>query len=421
MAAAAADPVVIAGGGPIGLTCALLLATRGLRCVVTDARPLEAGFSDPRLLALSRGTWRVLAPLLAAAQMPRTAPITDVYVSSAGEFGATHLSMRDFAPASRDAAGATGPAEPSAGPRSGRSAEPLGATVAYGELLRALGAAAVAQPMVEMRRPLRIAALAQQPDGVQVEFDDGTRLRAALVVHAEGFHEPRGAGASGATQAAPAERPWAVLADVDVSGPAPGAAFERFTREGPLALLPAPRAPLQPAHAGARALSLVWCTDAGAAAARAALPEREFIDELQRAIGARIGRVVAVGPRRHVALPSGMRERVREHRTVWLGNAAQTLHPVAGQGFNLGVRDCATLSRCLAESRNDAMAALASYAERRRLDRRAIEAVTQWLPGVFATTFAPMAAARTLALAALDLLPAARREFARLLMFGVRS
>lgn len=416
--ASSAVPIAVLGAGPIGLTCALLLAARGLRCVVTDARPLEAATSDPRLLALSSGTWRVLAPLLRGADLP-TAPITDVYVSSAGEFGATHLSTGDFAREVTGFAGSAGHAgntglvgSATAGVDAAENA--LGATVTYGALLRALAASAAHEPLMEVRRPLRVATTTQQANAVLVAFDDGSSQLAQVLIHAEGFHEPRPAQSAGLA----GTRPSAVLADLAIAGPARGAAFERFTREGPLALLPAPHS-----HGGPDGLpfSLVWCMDAAGAERRAALPDADFVAELQRAVGNRIGRVMAAGPRRHVPLPSSMRERVREHRTVWLGNAAQTLHPVAGQGFNLGVRDCVTLAQCLAESRNDAMVALARYSQRRRLDRRTIEAVTQWLPGVFATTFAPMAAARTLGLAVLDQIPSMRRELARLLMFGVRT
>lgn len=387
-------PIAIVGGGPIGLVCALLLAARGFRSIVLDARTVDAARADPRLLALSLGTWDVLDPLLDAATRPRTAPITDVHVSSAGEFGATHLSTRDFADPSE---------------RSRAPAEALGATVTYGDLLQALAARASAQPLIEMRRPVRVAGFAQQPQRVVVTLDGAGDLVAPLVVHAEG---------TGDRTSSADVRAWAVLADVAVDGPAAGDAFERFTREGPLALLPTPNA--APAFRG-RAFSLVWCMRADAARRRAALDDAAFVAELQAAIGSRIGAVRGAGPRRAVPLPSHLRERIREHRCVWLGNAAQSLHPVAGQGFNLGVRDCATLARCLAESRDDAMIALGRYEALRRADRRAIETITRWLPGLFATTFTPVRAARSLGLAMLDVLPAARREFARLLMFGVRA
>ncbi len=153
---------------------------------------------------------------------------------------------------------------------------------------------------------------------------------------------------------------------------------------------------------------------------RSDLADGALLGELQAEIGARIGTVTAIGPRRAVALPRQRRERVHQHRMVALGNAAQTLHPVAGQGFNLGVRDCFTLADELggAAAVTDA---LASYARRRQADRAAIAALTGVLPALFASRFAPLAVARGLGLALLDAAAPLRRQLAQLLMFGVRS
>jgi 2-octaprenyl-6-methoxyphenol hydroxylase len=139
---------------------------------------------------------------------------------------------------------------------------------------------------------------------------------------------------------------------------------------------------------------------------------------LSAALGPRIGRVLTCGPRRRVPLLQTLRNELAAHRVVVLGNAAQTLHPVAGQGLNLGLRDCRELADLL--GRREPGAALAEYAARRQLDRQAIGAITQWLPPLFATRFAPLAAARSAALALLGVTPFARRQLAHLLMFGVR-
>jgi 2-octaprenyl-6-methoxyphenol hydroxylase len=370
-------PIAIIGGGPTGLACALLLARRGLAATVIEPRALADAQRDRRLLALARGSWDTLRPLLADA-LPPHASIDQVHVSSAGEFGVTRL----------DAAELGGTA--------------LGATVAYGDLLAALDAAVAAQPGIGLHRGRRVAALAQKPDRVQLTLDDGSVIDAALAVHAEG-------GASdGDTDALP----WALIAEAALSGPAAGTAFERFTREGPLALLPTP--------AARGTWSLVWCADRATVARRQALADADFVAELQQAIGPRLARVVGTsGARSSYPLRAQQRAVPIEHRAVWLGNAAQTLHPVAGQGFNLGLRDCVVLADALA-TRADATDALHDYAQRRRADRAAIGTVTRWLPELFATRAAPIAAARSLGLAALDLLPPARRGLAELLMFGVR-
>jgi 2-octaprenyl-6-methoxyphenol hydroxylase len=381
---------IIVGGGPIGLLCAAMLAQRGVFCCVLDARTVEDARRDTRLLALSRGTWEILSPVLGP-ELPPRAPIRDVFVSSAGDFGATRISSADFDGAD------------------------LGATVRYGDLLAALTSRVAAHPKVEVRRPIAVAEVRQRPDRVEVLLADGGVRSAELAVHAEGMAAVPHGGAS------PAGDDWALLADVRLRparGDLPaGAAFERFTRSGPLALLPVPGTPGGGAQ---RDLALVWCMDGAEARRRSELTEEALRVELQSQLGPRLGEATAIGPRRAVALPRRLREQVSQHRVVALGNAAQTLHPVAGQGFNLGVRDCATLADELARD-GAAPESLARYARRRWADRTAIALLTRGLPAAFASRFAPLALARGLALAMLDATPALRREFAQLLIFGVRS
>jgi 2-octaprenyl-6-methoxyphenol hydroxylase len=158
-----------------------------------------------------------------------------------------------------------------------------------------------------------------------------------------------------------------------------------------------------------------------AAQRRAAFDDERFRVELQQAVGPRIAQVLACGPRRAVALPQQTRARIAEQRVVWIGNAAQTLHPVAGQGLNLGLRDAVTLVDALVRSRDDLPAALVDYTRRRALDRNIVGRVTRWMPTLFGTRVLPIAIARSVGLTALDLAPGLRREWARLLMFGVRQ
>jgi 2-octaprenyl-6-methoxyphenol hydroxylase len=378
---------IIIGGGPIGLACALLMAQRSISSFVIDARPLEQARTDARLLALSRGTWEILTPILRH-DLPPRAPIREVLVSSAGDFGSTRIAAADFAGVE------------------------LGATVRYGELLAALAQAASTQPAIELMRPLAAVDVRQRPDHVEVVLGDGSSRSAELIVEAEGSPLSRGA-------AALAEA-WALLADVRLrpaNDEAPGGvAYERFTRQGPLALLPSPSVV---AGASGRGYALVWCMDAAEARRRSQLTDALLVAELQAQLGAHIGHVSAIGPRRAAALPRRMRTQVHAHRRVAVGNAAQTLHPVAGQGFNLGLRDCATLADELAHG-SAVMPALHRYAARRRADRAAIAMLTDNLPAIFSSRFAPLAIARGLGLALLDVAPALRREFAHLLMFGVR-
>ena len=378
----AGAPIAILGGGPTGLACALMLARSGRASVVFDALAQGVAHGDRRLLALGRGSWQIVRPLLSS--LPPSAQITDVHVSSAGEFGATHIGAHDF------------------------NGEALGATVHYGDLVAALERAAAASPAVTQRRPQRVLDVQQAPDRVRVSCADAPPFEASLAINAEGWAASNEAGAQSDDSSAPV----ALVGDVSLSGVAAGAAFERFTRDGPLALLPRPGAePL---------LSLVWCMAPAKAERRLALTPEALRAELQQAVGTRIGKVRAIGKLHSHRLHERMRTEVHAHRCVAIGNAAQTLHPVAGQGFNLALRDCASLIDCLVMHRDDVAAALADYARRRRTDRAAIAAVTHWLPQVFATRFAPIALARAVALTALDLVPPLRNQLAQLLMFGVR-
>ena len=377
--------VLIAGGGPVGMAFALMLARRRVACEVIDARTLEVARGDRRLLALSRGTVELLAPLV---QLPSavTAPIRTVVVSSAGDFGRVVIGPEDL------------------GPR------PLGLTIRYADLLAPLAEACAASGQVHVTRPCRVAEVSQRPTRITARLDDGTERDAELLVNAE--------GTSGLPPQAADHT--ALMADVNLDGPAVGEAFERFTRDGPLALLPLPGQ----APAAGRSLSLVWCMPAAAAQRRLQLDDSAFAAELQQAFGSRSGRIVRVGPRASYPLHEQSRGTLREHRVVWIGNAAQTLHPVAGQGLNLGMRDASQLADVIAAALSagpDLPAMLNDYERSRRTDRVAILGLTRRLPGLFATRATPIAVGRSLGLTVLNVFPELRREFARLLMFGVRS
>ena len=384
--------VAILGGGPVGLTLALLLAKRCVPSVVFDARSVEQASADRRLLALSLGSLQTLGSLV---ELPpeAQAPIRTVIVSSVGQFGRAVIGERDV------------------------GSEILGGTIRYGDLIAVLSAAAEVNEFISVRRSLTVLSVRQSPSSVQIELQGEPPFTAPLALSAEGLGtEPVGPPSQSA-----------LVADLEVTGIERGSACERFTRDGPLALLPLPTRAASGAKSGANSgalkMALVWCMPNAQADRRCALTDGAFIAELSTQLGERRLRVVALQARNRFPLHQRARAELVEHRIAYLGNAAQTLHPVAGQGLNLGLRDGAVLAELIgadyAEG-SDPMQSLRTYAQSRRADRAAIVALTRSAPAFFATRFAPIALARSIGLTALAVVPNLRREFARLLMFGVR-
>ncbi len=382
--ASSLQPLAILGGGPVGLALALLLAQRRVPSVVFDARSVELASADRRLLALSLGSLQTLGGLT---ELPgdAQAPIRTVIVSSVGQFGRAVIDEGDV------------------------GADMLGATIRYGDLIVALSAAAESSELISVRRPLKISAVHQAPANVRIDLGGEEPFIAPLAFSAEGLGNGPAASASYS----------ALVADVEVTGIKSGSACERFTRDGPLALLPLPAN----AAPGAQGMALVWCMTNAQADRRSALSDAEFIGELSAQLGERTLRVLALAARHRYPLHQQARDDLVEHRIVYLGNAAQMLHPVAGQGLNLGLRDSVMLANRIGARHSagtDPIDSLHSYTQSRRADRAAIVALTRVAPAFFATRFAPIALARSIGLTALAVVPNLRREFARLLMFGVR-
>ena len=341
----AAD-ILVLGAGPVG--CTLALALRDSRHAVRVVDPGRAAGGAFRPIALSHASRLILQRVGVWGTFAAT-PIASIHVSQSGACGRTRM----------DAADAGVPF--------------LGYVVEYAALLAALRARVV------------------------VERDAGDPPR--LTVHAE--------GAAGDAR----ERQYgrdALVARVAAEPASQGMAYERFTADGPLALLPL-----------AGDWALVWSTRPERAAALAQAAPPEFLAQLQQAFGDRAGRFTAVHERARAALALRVRASRVEARAVFIGNAAQTLHPVAGQGLNLGLRDAWDLAQAL-HAAEDAGSerALARFAAQRRLDAAATIGVTEVLARGFLGANPLARAARGAALTGLDILPAARRFFARRMIFG---
>lgn len=384
--------VAIVGAGPVGLALAGWLAKRSatsrLSVALIDARAPGAASSDPRAIAVSHGSRAMLESSLG---FPADAtPIKRIHVSQRGRFGRTLIDHDEHGlPA-------------------------LGYVVRYGSIVATLSQA-VAETSVHWFTETTASTPLHDHDGVTLPIHSsatGDRtIRARILVNAEGglYKE------SDASTSIKNTRDYgqtAIVGTVSVSSPQPGVAWERFTPEGPIALLPS---------GGARQAdyALVWCCAPEEAIRRSQLSDNAFLAELGAAFGERMGRFTKITGRAMFPLGLNALNALVDRRTVAIGNAAQTLHPVAGQGLNLGLRDAHALCDVLSTN-GPTTVALSLFAQRRALDRRMTIGATDTLARVFTIDFAPLAAVRGLALSALEFVPPVKTALARQMMFGQR-
>lgn len=390
-------PVAVAGGGLVGAALALALGEAGVGVALIEAGSaqgrVDTGYGA-RPIALSQGSRRMLAALgVWNAIAERATPITRIHVSDRGHFG--------FARLGAEALGV----------------EALGYVIAAAELERALQSALAPVRAVRVLSSatvddvhadggraarVRITASAGEDGGVPVE-----ELEARLVVLADGGRSPL-RERLGVPVVEHSYGQWAVTARVEARSAHEGVAYERFTAEGPLALLP-----MQIRHCG-----LVWSVAAESAEWLMSLDDAAFLDALTDRFGRRLGGFVATGARNVFPLGLTSARRLVGHRFAIVGNAANHLHPVAGQGLNLGLRDAEALAEivgaCVREGGDPGEAAvLARYAENRRRDQRRVRRATDALVRLFSNAVGPLVVARDLGLLAFDLMPAVKRGFAR--------
>ena len=396
--------VVIIGGGPVGMSLALALHKQGIAAEIHDQRPRGAAAGDQRILALSHGSKQILSALDIWSQIKAT-PITNIHVSQRGAAGRTKISAQE------------------------EGVDALGYVAASSSIATALDAALQAANISYIGESRLLDAHASD-DKVVLNCSDGS-VESALVAYAEGRIEkapcagqspappPRGIEKLGAAlrfsdaEADVVERDYdqhALICRLTPAAPHQGTAWERFTSHGPFALLP---------HEGDYA-AVYTCTPTEAERLKT-LSDEALLAHLQDEFGPRV-QFSAVHSR--FIYPLGLRYRAQPtaQRQVWLGNAAQTLHPVAGQGFNLALRDCMALAQTLSGTADPgASEVLARYAANRKLDRCGTIGITDGLIRVFSNDDFLLRHARGAALIALDMLPPLRSFLARRMMFGARA
>lgn len=375
--------LAVIGGGPVGAALALEAARKRLRVQVLESREAGVRATDTRPLALSYGSRLILERSGVWPELDPATPIGRIHISQRGGFGRTEMT----------AAEAGLPA--------------LGYVVDYAGLLARLDAR-LEDSSVSVVRGARVVSIAHDEASARVEFErDGAvdQVIASVVALADGT-----AAAGDVDVRTRDYGQVAITAQLEMARPHANTAYERFTADGPLALLPF-----------GSGYALVWTLAPELGEALCSAPAAAFLTALHETFGDRVGRFLAVRDRRVHPLTLRVSHRSTIGRMALAGNAAQALHPVAGQGFNLGLRDAWELATEIASRGADAPDVLAAYARRRRIDRAAGVRFTDSVARIFSNDNSALRALRGAGLTSLDCLPIARDYLVRRMIFGARG
>ena len=381
--------ILIAGGGLVGSALAVALSQTRWRVGVLEARPFEPGGEpgyDDRVSALSYTSRRILSGLgLWSTLAADACPIRHIHISDRGRFGFARLDHRE------------------------EGVEALGYVLANRRLGQVLQQAVAARPGLDVIAPARLRALAVEGEHVSVTVDTGGEtvgLRARLLVGADGTASTVRDHVGIQTRQSDYGQS-ALIANVTPERDHGNRAYERFTASGPLALLPMCD----------RRCALVWSHRREDLAATERLDDAAFLRALQAAFGYRLGRFLRVGRRSSYPLSLVRARRDWRERVALVGNAAHTLHPVAGQGLNLALRDVAVLAELVAATPAGGdpgrPALLRAYEQWRARDLRDVVRYTHGLVSLFGSERAPLAFARDAGLLAMDTLAPIRHAVAR--------
>ncbi len=384
--------VILSGGGLVGQTLALALDQAGLSVAVIDAsKPSDtlATTFDGRAFAIAFASYRMWRTLGLGAQLDEVAqPIEQIMVTD-GKLGRgpslLHLhfdraEMRD-------------------------TDEPLGLMLEARHVRMALDSGVKARPSIKMIQPMSVSAIERDPAGATVTLADGQKLRAPLLVGTDG-RRSFVRGAVGIRTIGWDYPVTAIVATIAHEKPHDAVAHEFFLPNGPFAILPLK---------GNRA-NIVWAEPRAAAEALLKMNEPDFLAELTKRFGTFLGELSLEGPRFGYPLSLQMAERMIDQRVALAGDSAHGIHPLAGQGLNLGLKDCAALAECIADGvalglDPGDVSILERYQRWRRFDNVTMALGMEFFDKLFSNDIKPLRAARTLGLAAVNAVGPARRFF----------
>ncbi|GAA0338398.1 2-octaprenyl-6-methoxyphenyl hydroxylase [Morganella psychrotolerans] len=381
--------VIIAGGGMTGATLALALSRLShgrLPVAIAEAKRPDDSHSgfDARAIALAHGTCQRLDKIgLWSYLKPYAAPITRVHVSDQGHTGCVNMAAADY------------------------DIDALGQVIELHDAGQALFARLAQAENVTLYCPDTVKSITRTTDAVTVRLNDDRELTGHILIAADGSHSAVAQQCGIQWTDTPYEQ-VAVIANVMTELDPAGRAFERFTPQGPLAMLPMTQG----------RSSLVWCHHADMADTVRGWDDETFRRELQKAFGWQLGEILTVGTRHSYPLTLSAAQSQISHRLALVGNASQTLHPIAGQGFNLGMRDVMALAEVISQaflSQEDIgqYRVLMQYQAAREADRQTTMTLTDGLVRLFSNRCFPLAAGRNLGLMAMEMLPFLRNRLAQ--------
>lgn len=382
------ENIVIVGGGPVGMVLSLLLAKQNIGSTLLEARKQGAANQDTRALALSFGTRRILEKLGVWQPLaPHATAINTIHVSQKGSMGRSVLHAHDY------------------------SQEALGYVLSYGALCNVLNAELAQLPIIYLIDEAKAEAITHDDNHATVRYlrhGESRQLETALAVLADGGRSLE--AVAGLKRDTKDYGHDALISKVRAELPHNNIAYERFTANGPMALLPN----------GEHDFSLVWTGKKELIAPLLTLSDAEFLAQFHAQFGDRVGRFLSVETRMTFPLRLSQLAETNTPHLVVIGNAAQTMHPVAGQGFNVGLRDAEVLARQIVNANTDlgSPEMLAAYRASRKTDTKNGLLFTDFLVNIFSNDILGISALRSAGIGLFDLVKPIKQHLVSKMSFG---